>query len=82
MKKKIFNYTVLINKEKRLGTNDDCYVALVPLLGIATEADTLDAIQKDIRSLIQFHLESLVDEGGEIPFESGESFVTKLQMAV
>lgn len=82
MKQRIFNYTVLISKEKRLGTKDDCYTALVPVLGIATEADTLEEIQKEAKSLIRFHLDSLVDEGEDIPSESGDSFVTKFQMAV
>ncbi len=82
MKQKIYNYTVLINKEKRLGTQDECYTLLVPILGVATESDTLDDVQKDARSLIRFHLEALASEDGEIPVESRDSFVTKLELAV
>lgn len=79
MKKNFANYTILINKEKRLGTNEDCYVALVPVLGIATDADSLEQVQKEIESLVKFHIECLADEGQEIPLESLGSFVTKFQ---
>ncbi len=79
MKQNIANYTVVIEKEKRLGTNEICYSAVVPILGIATEADTLEQVQKDIQSLVQFHIESLSEEGEDIPVESGQSFITKIQ---
>lgn len=78
MKQNIANYTVVIDKEKRTGTNKVCFTALVPALGIATEADTLLQVKKDIKELVQFHIESLSSEGSEIPVESGESFVTKV----
>lgn len=47
MKQKITNYTV-----------KTCYVAQVPTLGIATEANSLEKVEKEIRSLIEFHLGS------------------------
>ncbi|MBI2590492.1 MAG: type II toxin-antitoxin system HicB family antitoxin [Candidatus Blackburnbacteria bacterium] len=79
MKQSIANYTVVIEKEKRLGTNKECYSAVVPVLGVATEADTLDRVQKDIQALVQFHIESLSEEGETIPVESKQSFVTKIE---
>ncbi|OGE25305.1 hypothetical protein A3H85_02480 [Candidatus Daviesbacteria bacterium RIFCSPLOWO2_02_FULL_40_8] len=79
MKQKVANYTVVIGREKRLGTNQFVFTALVPLLGIATEGDTLEEVQKEIKSLIEFHLQALADEGEEIPDEKESSFVTKLE---
>ncbi len=73
------NYTVVIEKEKRIGTDDTCYSAFVPTLGVATEADSLEEIQEEIKSLVQFHLESLVEEGEEIPVEQTPSFVTRFE---
>ena len=78
MKQQIANYTVVIEKEKRTGTKKDCYTAMVPLLGIATEADTLSQVKKDIKELVQFHVECLSEEGSEIPVETGESVITKV----
>lgn len=78
MKQNLANYTVVIEKDKRLGTNEDCYSAVVPILGVATEADTLEQVQKDIQALVQFHIESLSEEGEDIPVESNQSLITKI----
>ncbi len=80
MQQKIANYTVIIERQKRLGTNKICYMAYVPILGIATDADTIEEVEKEIKSLIEFHLESLVEEEEDIPLETEEAFVTKSQV--
>ena len=80
MKQHIANYTVVIEKEKRTGTQKTCYTAFVPLLGIATEADTVEKAQTEVQLLIQFHIESLVIEGMEIPVQTKEAFVTKSEV--
>ena len=82
MKQQIANYTVVIEKQKRIGTNKFCYMAYVPILGIATEADTIEQAEKEIKSLIQFHLESLTEEGEEITVEKENSFVTRSQVFI
>jgi predicted RNase H-like HicB family nuclease len=79
MKQQVANYTVIIDKEKRMGTNDICYTAFVPVLGIAVDADTIEEVQKEIASFIQFHIECLVEEGEEVPVENDSSFITKLR---
>ncbi|MCR4277677.1 MAG: type II toxin-antitoxin system HicB family antitoxin [Candidatus Berkelbacteria bacterium] len=76
MKAKATSYTTVINREKRLGTEDVCYTAYVPVLGVATEANTADEAQKAIEKLVNFHLESLTEEGTEVPIESPGSLVT------
>lgn len=80
MKYQVANYTVVIEKQKRLGTDRDCYVAYIPVLGIATDADRLEEVEKEIKSLIQFHLESLAEEGEEIPLETEPTFITRSQV--
>lgn len=80
MKQRVANYTVVIEKEKRTGTNTTCYTAFVPILGIATEANTVEKAEKAIKSLIEFHLQSLSLEGEAIPLETGSSLVTKAQV--
>lgn len=82
MKKRVANYTVIIEKQKRMGTNKPCYTASVPILGIATDADTIEEVEKNIKSLIQFHLESLTEEGEEIPTETNSSFVTRYEVSL
>ncbi len=63
MKQNVANYTVIIEQEYRSGTNDLCYSAYVPKLGISTDSDTLEKVQTEIQALIQFHLDSLAQEG-------------------
>ena len=58
-------YTTVINQEYRLGTDEICFTAYVPVLGIATEADTADQAIKDVEVLVNFHVESLTREGKE-----------------
>ena len=82
MKQKLANYTVIIEKEKRTGTNELCFTASVPFLGLATEADSIEEAEKEINALIQFHLESLTQEGEEIPIETSNSFVTKTEVRI
>lgn len=82
MKQTVANYTVVIEKQKRLGTKKDCYAAYVPVLGIAVDADTIEKVEKEIASLIQFHIESLAQEGEEIPVETENSLVTKSQALI
>ena len=76
MKMEVTNYTTVINREKRLGTEEVCYTAYVPVLGVATEADTAAGAKKAVEKLVNFHLESLADEGVEVPIESPRSLVT------
>lgn len=79
MKQQVTNYTVIIEKQKRIGTNKTCYSALVPALGVATEGDTLEEAQKNIKALVDFHLQSLAEEGEEVPVESSPSLVTRFE---
>lgn len=79
MKQTVANYTVIIEEQVRTGSKKSCYYAYVPILGIATEADTLMEIKKEIKKLVEFHIESLAEEGEEIPVEQKPSIITMLR---
>lgn len=80
MKQKVANYTVILNKEKRTGTNRECFSAFVPTLGIATDADTLEKVQEEVKKLIQFHLGCLVNEGEKIPVENKSLLIARSEV--
>jgi len=80
MKQSIANYTVIIDKEQRTGTDAVCYTVYVPVLGIATEGDTIEQAQETVKELIEFHLDSLAQEGEAIPLETTETLVTRSQV--
>jgi predicted RNase H-like HicB family nuclease len=78
MKQKVASYTVVIEKETRTGTKKTCFSAYVPLLGVATEANSVAEVRQEIKNLVQFHIESLASEGEEIPVEKEKSIITML----
>lgn len=82
MKQRVANYTVVIEKEYRSGTKKTCYSAYVPVLGVATDADSLESAQEAIKKLVEFHLESLAQEGEPIPVEKTPSIVTRFEAII
>ena len=74
--KKAADYTVIITQEKRIGTDEKCFVAKVPTLDLATEADTKSEVKKAIKDLVTFHLECLTQERETIPLEYKTTLTT------
>lgn len=70
------SYKVIIRKDTRTGTGENCYTAYVPELGVATDGDSIQEAVENSKDLIKFQLECLVQEGQEIPiFAESESMV-------
>lgn len=69
MKKKVLNYRIIIQPDKRTGTEKACYSVYCPTLGLADEGETVEEAVSNMKKLIKFHLESLVKEKEEIPQE-------------
>lgn len=67
MEKRVLNYRVIIEPDKRIGTNKPCYVAYCPTLGIADDGDTVDEALAQMKEGIECHIGSLAKEGVEIP---------------
>ena len=65
MQKKVLNYRIIIEPEKR--GKKVVYNAYCPTLGLADYADSIDQAIKNIESLIKFHIESLLEDGLEGP---------------
>ncbi len=76
MQQVLASYKVVIRKDLRTGTDEVCYTAYVPELGIATDGDTIQEAVENSKELIKFQLECLVQEGQEVPiFAETESMV-------
>ncbi|MGI8420462.1 MAG: type II toxin-antitoxin system HicB family antitoxin [Candidatus Levyibacteriota bacterium] len=82
MKHRVANYTVVIEKQKRMGTDTWSQMAFVPLLGIATEADTVEEVEIAINDLIQFHIDTLAEEGESIPVETENPLITRSEVSL
>lgn len=64
---KNLNYRIVIEPDKRTGTNKPCFTAYCPTLGLADDGDTIEEALKNIKELIDFHVKSLVSESKEVP---------------
>ncbi|MBU0978915.1 MAG: type II toxin-antitoxin system HicB family antitoxin [Patescibacteria group bacterium] len=80
-KKTVLDYRVILKPDKRLGSEQSCYVALCPTLGVADDGNTPQEAIANIRSTILFHLECLQKEDKEIPVDNpNEEMVTNTQI--
>lgn len=67
MEKIILNYRVIVEPDTRLGTNEKCFTALCPTLGIADDGDTLDEALANVKEGIRCYIEALAKEGQKVP---------------
>jgi len=69
MKKKealVLNYRVIIEREY-YDDGTPIYVAQVPTLGIADDGLTIEEALRNIKEMIKFHVECLIEEGESVP---------------
>ena len=73
MKTQYLNYSILIEPDKRTGTNDACYSIFCPILCLADSGETIEEAMANMKNMIKFHLECLNQEGEELPSENAEN---------
>jgi len=69
MEKKVLNYRIIIEKERSDKKGKYVFNAHCPTLGVADYGNTIDQAIERITSLIQFHIESLIEEKYPVPIE-------------
>jgi len=67
MEKFVLNYRVIVEPDTRVGTNEKCFTAYCPTLGIADDGDTIDEALESIKEGIQCFVEALVKDGEDVP---------------
>lgn len=81
LSKKIFNYLIVIEPDKRIGTNTPCYAGYCPALGLADDGNTIEDVIERMKELIRFHLKVLQKEKQAFPENQKEkSIVTMVQV--
>ena len=81
MQKQILNYRIIIEPEK-VGEKV-AYNAYCPTLELADYGYSLDEAVKNIKSLIKFHIESLLEDKIEIPVENTEEeLITSTKVSI
>lgn len=72
---KVYNYSVVIEPD------ESGYHAYVPALtGCHSFGQTIDEAKVNITEAIQLHIESMKEDGEEIPEEQEPTFITKLSV--
>ena len=67
MEKFVLNYRVIVEPDTRVGTNEKCFTAYCPTLGIADDGDTIDEALGSIKEGIQCYVEALMKDEEEVP---------------
>jgi len=84
MEKTVLNYRVIIEPDKRTGTDELCFTAYCPKLGIADDGDTVAEALSSIKEGIKCFIEALIKEGVEVPppdnIEEGVVTSTKISL--
>lgn len=57
----------MLGPDERTGTNESCFTAYCPTLGIADSGDTIEEALAEMREGIQCYLEALIRDGKKIP---------------
>ena len=70
MEKQVLNYRIIIEPEK-MGRKT-VYNAYCDTLGLADYGDSVEEAVKNIKSLMKFHIECLLEDGIEVPAENVE----------
>ena len=70
MQKQVLNYRIIIEPEK-MGRKI-VYNVYCDTLGLADYGDSIDEAVKNIKLLIKFHIECLLEDGLEVPTENTE----------
>jgi len=72
-----FDFTIVIEPD------EPGFHAFVPLLpGCHSHGDTLDEARTNIAEAIELHVESMIEDGEDIPVEKEPYFVTRLSIPI
>ena len=84
MEKVVLNYRVIIEPDKRTDTDEACFTAYCPNLGIADDGDSVEEALTSIQEGIKCYLEALIKDGVEVPPPDNieEGFVTSTKVSL
>ena len=72
-----YDFTIVIEPD------EEGYHAFVPALpGCHSHGGTLDEARENIAEAVELHIESMVEDGEEIPIEQNPYFVTRLSVPI
>ncbi|MBI3559715.1 type II toxin-antitoxin system HicB family antitoxin [Candidatus Gottesmanbacteria bacterium] len=83
MQTTVLNYRIIVEPDERTGTNESCFTAYCPTLGVADGGDTIEEALANVRGAIEAYVESLVEDGLLVPVDKPEeSIIAATQVKV
>lgn len=82
MEKQVLNYRIIIEPDTRTGTKEAGFSAFCPTLGLADGGDTIEEAIVNMKKLIEFHLESLIQENQPVPVDSEDEIVVTTKVRI
>lgn len=83
MAPKKINYNIIIEPDQRTGNKKPCFTAYCPSFGLADDGDTIEEAMENIKKLIRFHLECLLEEGEKLNLKyNGKAMFATVQIPV
>ena len=81
MQTRDLNYRIIVEPEKQ--GKKTVYNAYSPTLGLADYVDSIDDAIKNIKALVKFHVENLLEEGLEVPQENtSQELITSTTVSI
>ena len=83
MQTKILNYRIVIEPDQYTVTNNPCYTAYCPTLGVADGGDTIEEAIKNVQGAIEAYVESLIEDKLPVPVDNTDKDIvtsTKIQV--
>ena len=81
MQTRVLNYRIIVEPEKQ--GKKTVYNAYCPTLGLADYGDSIDQAIKNIKALIKFHIESLLERRLDVPQEDvSEEIITSTTVSI
>ena len=72
-----YDFTIVIEPDQ------EGFHAFVPAVqGCHSHGDTVDEARKNIAEALELHIESMIEDGEEIPIEKEPYFVTRLSIPI
>ncbi len=72
METKVLNYRIIIEPDVRTGSNESCFSAYCPTLGIADSGDSIEEALANIKKGIEAYIEALTQDDEEVPIDQVE----------
>lgn len=84
MQTTILNYRIIVEPDEYTGTDEPCFTAYCPTLGVADGGDTIEEAINNVIGAIRAYVDSLIDDKLPVPVDkpAEKNYITFTQIKV